>query len=247
MGLNLWNCQSFSSLNSHCYLLSSTYFKSFPHLLQSPILHSLVRYTDPVIAIAQHDDNITFDLSGPSSRFSAALVVTVPQIGVENVSAAFSLTPIATSSIRVSLLELYHNATLDTKLVLANGTVSFTIHFELESLKGILIRDITEIVQWTISLYNYTKSVWTQIDVIAQRSIAGISNEDQPSIAQDDSSYGITVQGVTVTVILLSIVAIIVGIAVITRNLYLVRRYRKKSETGLGTQPLASANHRPSR
>ena len=195
--------------------------------------------TDPVIAITQLEDNVTFDLSGPSNNFSTMLAVTVPQIGVHNVSVSFTLTP--TSGVRVSLLELYHNVSLDTKLILGDGRVSFTIHFELELLKGILIRNIVEILQWKVSLYNYTSCVQMQIDVIAHSgSFSGNDNENLVPNSQGDPSLNVVV-AVTVTVILLSIVAIIVGIAITARNLYLVRRYCKQS------QPLASTIHRPSR
>ena len=198
--------------------------------------------TDPVIAITKFDDSATFDLSGPSSSFSTALKAMVPKIGVDNVRVAFSLVP--TSSIRVSLLELYHNATLDTK---SDGSVSFIIHFKLESLKSILIRNITETLKWTISLYNFTNRAQTQIDVIAQQSITESGSDSVSPSTQDDSSYLSAVLGVTVTVILLSIVAIIVGIVIIARNSYLVRKHRKQFEAGLGAQPLMSACHRPSR
>lgn len=199
--------------------------------------------TDPVIAITQLEDNVAFVLSGPSNNFNTTLAVTVPQIGVHNVSAAFILTP--TSGVRVSLLELYHNVSLDTKLILADGHVSFTIHFELKPLKDILIRNITEILQWKVSLYNYTSCVQTQINVIAYSGpFSENDNENLVPNSQGDSSLNILL-AVTVTVILLSIFAIIVGIAIIARNLYLVRRYRKQSE--LGVQPLASTIHRPSR
>lgn len=168
----------------------------------------------------------------------------VPQIGVDNVSVASSLAPV--SSISVSLLELYHNATLDSKSVLADGSVSFTIHFELGSLKDIFIRNTTEILKWTISLYKYTHCVQTQITVVSQRSIIGNGNGNRNPNSQDDSTLS-AVLGVTVTVILLSSITIIIGIAIIARNLYLVRRYRRQIETGLGTQPLMTATHKPSR
>ena len=169
------------------------------------------------------------------------LVVSVPQIGVHNVSVGFILTP--TSGIRVSLLELYHNASLDRKTLLADGSVSFTIHFELESLKDILIRNIVEILHWRVSLYNYTSCVQTQINVIAHSGpLNGNGNGNLVSDMQGDASLNVFL-AVTVTVILLSTVVIIVGIAIIARNLYLVRRYHKKSGN---VQSLATL-HRPCR
>ena len=139
---------------------------------------------------------------GPSNNFNTTLVVSVPQIGVHNVSVGFILTP--TPGIRVSLLELYHNAHLDTKAILADGSVSFTIHFELEPLKDILIRNIVEILHWRVSLYNYTSYVQTQINVLAHSGpLNGNGNENLVSDLQGDASLNVFL-AVTVTVILLS-------------------------------------------
>lgn len=169
------------------------------------------------------------------------LVVSVPQIGVDNVSVGFILTP--TSGIRVSLLELYHNARLDTKAILADGSIRFTLHFELEPLKDILIRNIVEILHWKVSLYNYTSCVETQINVIAHSGqLNGNGNENLVSDLQGDASLNVFLV-VTVTVILLSIIAIIVGMAIIARNLYLVRRYHKQS----GDVKHLATPHRPCR
>ena len=196
---------------------------------------SILHRTDPVIAITQHMDNVIFDLNGPSNSFSTTLVVKVPQIGLQNVSVSPFLTP--TTGIRISLLELYHNVNLDTKLRLPDGSVSFSVHFELEPLKEILIRNIVEELQWKVSLYKYTSCVQTQINVIAHSgSFSGSRNEYPVSNSQDDTPLN-EVLTATVTVILLSTFAIIVGIAIIARNLCLARRYRK--QLGL-VQSLAS-------